>query len=248
VRTERFAIREQDGLVWIWLGDAAQAGAASIPDTRWMSDPEIVVEASHSHVRASYVRLHENVLDLTHIPYLHGGDLASLEYAAAPFEVLKDGARVGLRRVLRAQPLAQALSASSETIGSLVDRTTESWFETPAIHQSVVTIEHLGEVAGAGRTTRSYFAHVFTPETQTSTHYFNIFGTDVVMQDAALRAVILDKRLTVISEDRAALEEIERMHEDETGFQEISVRSDRAGLLMRQQILSRAAAETAAAD
>ena len=45
------------------------------------------------HLKASYVRLHKNLLDLTHLSFLHINSFGTPDYASAPFDTVRDQAQ-----------------------------------------------------------------------------------------------------------------------------------------------------------
>jgi phenylpropionate dioxygenase-like ring-hydroxylating dioxygenase large terminal subunit len=64
--------------IWIWMGDPAKADASLIPDHEEMGlDREgyEVTEMFRMDIPGNYQLLHENLLDVSHISYLHPGML-----------------------------------------------------------------------------------------------------------------------------------------------------------------------------
>jgi phenylpropionate dioxygenase-like ring-hydroxylating dioxygenase large terminal subunit len=80
---------EQDGLVWVWPGDPAQASAVRPPRIPEMADPEwetLDVNGA-MHVPANSLLLIENLLDITHFYPLHDGNIGDVENSRIPIEV-----------------------------------------------------------------------------------------------------------------------------------------------------------------
>jgi vanillate O-demethylase monooxygenase subunit len=246
VRAHGFPVVERPPLVWIWMGDPDQADPTSIPDHSWLSHPDYGVVSGYFHVKCSYVRLHENVLDHTHFPFLHGQEISDVDWAQAPFEVTQEGNSVSITRALKDHPVDPGFGMVIGNSGHRVTRTSEAWFKTPAFHGALETIEDLE--GGAGERTEFHFhiLHMFTPETATTTHYFWAAAQDVAIEDALLEA---GRQLAVATfeEDVEALEHIEENWRREDGIREVSVTSDRVGLVMRQIIARRALDEAAPA-
>ena len=242
VRTPIFVVVERSPLVWIWMGDPDRADPDRIPDHPWLSDPDFAHVGGYFHVKCSYVRLHENVLDHTHFPFLHGDDVSDESYAQSPFDAADEGDSVRMTRVLEDHPVIPVFGAVIGNRGHRVTRTSESWFKTPAFHVGHETIEDLE--GGVGGRTDFHFKilHMFTPETATTTHYFWATARDVAILDAQLEAGRGHAEAT-FQEDVDALERIEAIWQHEPDIREISVVSDRAGLLMRRVIARRALEE-----
>jgi vanillate O-demethylase monooxygenase subunit len=242
VQTVRFPLVERPPLVWIWMGDAGQADAARIPSHPWLSDPAYAHLGGYFHVRSSYVRLHENVLDHTHFPFLHGDDISDVAYAQTHFEVAEEGDSVRMTRVLKDHPVIPVFGAAIGNRGHRVTRTSEACFKTPAFHVAHETIEDLD--GGVNGRTEFHFKilHMFTPETATTTHYFWATARDVAIHDTQPEAGRQRAEAT-FQQDVDALERIEEIWHQEDGIREISVTADRAGLLMRRILARRALAE-----
>lgn len=244
VRAQAFPVVELAPLVWIWMGDPDRADPAAIPEHPWLQAADYTHVGGYLHVKCNYVRLHENVLDLTHFPFLHGEAVGDLAYAQAPFEVAEAGDSVRITRRLENHPVNAGYGAAIGNLGHRVNRTSESWFKTPAFHVAHATIEDLeGGVDGRAEF-HFQILHMFTPETATSTHYFWASARDVAIDDEALSQASRARAVSTFLEDVEALERIEAIWSaEEEDFAEISVTGDRAGLLMRRIIARRAAGE-----
>lgn len=244
VRAQNFPVVERAPLVWIWMGDPAQADPGAIPEHPWLQACDYTHVGGYLHVKCNYIRLHENVLDLTHFPFLHGEAVGDLAYAQAPFEVAEAGNSVRITRRLEDHPVNAGFGAAIGNLGHRVNRTSESWFKTPAFHVAHATIEDLEGGVGGRAEFHFQILHMFTPETATSTHYFWANARDVAIDDEPLSQASRTRAVNTFLEDVEALEAIEEIWtvEDED-FQEISVAGDRAGLLMRRIIGRRAAEE-----
>jgi phenylpropionate dioxygenase-like ring-hydroxylating dioxygenase large terminal subunit len=244
VRAHAFPVVERAPLVWIWMGDPARAEPSAIPDHPWLKAPDCAHVGGYLHVKCNYIRLHENVLDLTHFPFLHGEALGDLAYIQAPFEVAEVGDSVRITRRLEDRPVNAGYGAAIGNLGNRVNRTSESWFKTPAFHVAHATIEDLEGGVGGRAEFHFQILHMFTPETATSTHYFWASARDVAIDDEALSQASRTRAVNTFLEDVEALERIEAIWSAEAeDFAEISVAGDRAGLLMRRIIARRAAAE-----
>lgn len=92
-KVKAFPVIEKNHWVWIWLGDPAKADPALIEDFHWMDDPEWRFGGSSLHVEANYLLLVENLLDTTHLPFLHPESLGTDEFARSEFEVTREGDR-----------------------------------------------------------------------------------------------------------------------------------------------------------
>jgi vanillate O-demethylase monooxygenase subunit len=77
-RIRSYPAVEQWQWIWIWMGDPSLADPALIPDHHDMglTDPEFVsAVVYHEEIDARYPLLHDNLLDLSHVAFLHGSTL-----------------------------------------------------------------------------------------------------------------------------------------------------------------------------
>jgi phenylpropionate dioxygenase-like ring-hydroxylating dioxygenase large terminal subunit len=247
ISARSYVVVEKMPFVWIWMGEPEKADPSTIPEHQWLSDPAYATFAGYLHCRSNYIRLHENVLDLTHFPYVHGEAVGGLDYIRAPFKVTAYDQSVVITRKLESQPVNPAYALSIGNAGHICNRTSESWFKTPAFHIAHATIEDL-EGGVDGRTEFHFkIIHCFTPETAHSTHYFYANARDSAIENQELTARMAEMTLSTFMEDEVALELVERtwIDEDLDNFEEASVRGDLAGLHMRRIIAARAHSESA---
>lgn len=71
VRVRSYPIVERHAAAWIWMGDPARADEALIPPIVGPDDPEWAVVASEIDINANIQLIVDNVLDLSHAPYVH---------------------------------------------------------------------------------------------------------------------------------------------------------------------------------
>jgi vanillate O-demethylase monooxygenase subunit len=121
----RFGVRsfpaaERSGLVYVWMGDAALADASLIPSFPENNGPGWAASGAHRHVEANYQLVVDNLLDLTHLTFVHKTTLAGPGIQENPLEVHVDGDHVIARREMRGvdpAPIFRTLRHFSEKIG-----------------------------------------------------------------------------------------------------------------------------------
>src|ERR1700722_15992489 len=88
----RYPLVERGPLVWIWMGATELANPARIPHQPWLEASDWERSQGYFALPASYVSLHENLMDLTHLSFLHAESFGTADYAAAPYEaIVEDG-------------------------------------------------------------------------------------------------------------------------------------------------------------
>jgi vanillate O-demethylase monooxygenase subunit len=245
-----FPLHEAGALVWIWPGDPALADPALVPAQPWMSDPGWVSSTERLHLRASHVRLHENLLDLTHLSFLHANSFGTPDYASAPFDTAIDEAagRFSLHRTVAPTRLPPLWALPTGLDGVDAARVVTSSFLSPALH--VVAVKFyacaLPEDQQPSRAIRT--AHLVTPESATRTHYFIQHARNFALGDADITRFMHAQLLRAFQEDVDGLEAIEdRLAGYDATQPEISFQADKAALAMRRWLKRQAEAEAASA-
>ncbi len=85
VRT--YPVVERHRFVWVWPGDPALADPALVPDLHWNHDAKWAGDGSTIHAACDYRLVVDNLMDLTHETFIHGGSIGNDAVAEAPFDV-----------------------------------------------------------------------------------------------------------------------------------------------------------------
>ena len=186
-RVLAYPVVERHAAVWIWMGDPALADPATIPDYSFVErTPATAMTKGYLPTKAAYDLLVDNILDLSHVDYLHAGSLATGAFARAPAQVEEADGDLHVRWFL---PSAQAFGVVKPFLprpDALVDISMEvRW--SPLGNMLLKA-----DTALAGGTGAPPFGsnnlHLMTPESATSTHYFFLNTRDYAVGDAALNA------------------------------------------------------------
>lgn len=80
-----YPVIEQDGLVWVWMGDADPAAAPPrVPEMK--SAEWECIHQPNNVVAANYLLLIENLLDISHFYPLHDGNIGDAAHSEIPVE------------------------------------------------------------------------------------------------------------------------------------------------------------------
>lgn len=233
-----YPLREQGPLVWIWMGEGEPA--AELPLGDWATDPAWPSSNAYFHLKASYIGLHENLLDLTHLSYLHADTFGTPDYAFAPYTVESDKAagRFSILRTVMPTRLPVVWAKPSGLEGRDAARIARSEFRGPSLHTVSVQMYGLDTPEAERPDLRITTAHLPTPETATSTHYFIHHGRNFGQDDPSITGFMHRQLTAAFREDVEGLEAVEEMWAKTPSADryEISVAADRAGLAMRRWI------------
>ncbi len=245
VRT--YVTLERGPLVWIWMGDSANADPARLPDQPWLTTGDWETSKGYMYLKASYVRLHENLLDLTHLSFLHAKSFGTPDYASAAYETeIGDGHFVVKRNVVPTTlPPVWAEPTGIKGQGQAA-RIVRSEFRSPAMHEVSVSFHDCTLPEDARDTFRIRTAHLPTPETATTTHYFVVHGRDFAQHDKAMTKFMHEQLFVAFHEDVTglALQEEVLARTPASDLYEFSVGADGPSVAMRRYLLARSMAKT----
>lgn len=185
-RVKTYPLVEKKGVLWIWLGDAALADASTIVDGGYdfVTDRERFATAKgYLRVEANYQLVTDNLLDLTHAPYLHektvGGKPEDSVGNAMQYEFQQDGLSIRSNySVGNMPPTPQMQPLWHEPVGDFW--AFMSW------HPACTLTLDLGMTRPGRPKTEGMLvpsAHFLVPESDTVTHYFFAIGRNVEIHD-----------------------------------------------------------------
>lgn len=247
IGVRRYPTVERGPFVWFWPGNPDLAGESLLPHPDWLGHRDWDIQIGYVNVRGSYVHLHENLLDLSHLSFLHEKTFGTPEYAATPTETKIDGNDIQVwRHVPCVLPALYAKPLGWEGMKAI--RHSGSQFVSPALHVNTGIFENT-ELPPEQQTPAPMVkvAQIITPENNDRVHYYYAFCRNFALDEPDVGAFMLKGFTAAFSEDVYALEHITAMHEqaDPAQFYEIDIAADRAGLHMRRYLKTLADQEQA---
>jgi vanillate O-demethylase monooxygenase subunit len=190
---------------------------------------------------ANYVSLHENLLDLTHLSYVHARSFGTPDYASAPFETVLEEGRYRITRTVAPTSLPPVWGKPTGLEHEAAARVATSEFVAPGLHVVTVNFYDMRLPAGERPEFRVRTCHVPTPETHGSTHYFVVHSRDFALGDDGVTRFMHEELFRAFEEDVVALTRLEEVLADPgTPFYEMSIASDAPSVAMRRYLLKRA--------
>ncbi len=170
-RVRSYPVVERHRMLWVWMGDAGRADPARIPDFGFQ-DPAIAFTGQrYLSVEADYELEIENIMDLSHIQFLHPETLGGSSVATGDYTATQEGNTVWSRRLSPDAPCPDGLAdAMGFPRGMHLDRWMEVQWHAPA-H---MILHSGGTPAGRPRSEGRGVvqAHCFTPESPGRSHYW----------------------------------------------------------------------------
>lgn len=169
-KVQAYALEERHGLLWIWMGDQP-ADAQRIPDYRVLEPGKgfALSTGGYLHIEANYELMAENLLDLSHITYLHDGLLGSPEQVGADQTLTDDDGHLVCRRWMPGVSVPGIFDMLYRRDNQPVDM----WTEMRWIPPSNFLLDSGVHAPGGEREDHGWYygVHILTPETATTTHY-----------------------------------------------------------------------------
>jgi vanillate O-demethylase monooxygenase subunit len=236
MRVVAYPVVERWNWVWIWMGDPQQADPALIPDHRadlgLERDDMTAQIGGYLHVRCRHQLLHENILDLTHLAFIHAATLGSPQVARGPVTLDSDARTVRMTRFTEDEAPTDFYV---DTLGleGQIDREHVTTFFAPAVHVVAVRVV---ERSAQKRSFVHHGIHAITPETPNSSHYFFASSRTYGRDDDVVGQKLRDGFYGAFVEDVAVLELQETMiaNDADRPRTELSVRADEGALRSRR--------------
>lgn len=246
-RVHRYPVVESGGLVWIWTGDPERADPALLPDHHWLDDPGRRVVGGLLPMQARAQLLNENLLDLSHLTFLHPESIGSAQVAEIPVTTEFDGDTVRATRVMNGVD-SPPFFTKVMGLSGLIDRGQVAEFHAPSFHVTHVSAKPAGSPGDEGLCEHKVI-HCITPERRTSAHYFWFVSRSYRVDDPEVDALWEQGGAMVFGQDTDACEAIERVISAyEPSYPvELNMKVD-AGPLRARRIVERMVREEKASD
>ena len=245
----RYPLIERGGMIWIWTGEERLADTGLMPDIEALGlgkEGWTGGGTDTMHVAARYTLLIDNLLDLSHVSFIHTGSISGAEaLVQAPARLVEDEHSLNVERVIRNVPSNPLLAAQHPGIDCTFDQHADAEYFGPALCRTGgPTYRHgSGEALGCEN-----FLHFITPETPYSTHYRVVIVRNFQTENDDLTKMIVGIVENVLPEDKAAITWIEEVLQGSGGsVHEVSQRVDNGALKVRRRLEAQIRSELAAA-
>lgn len=187
-----YPLVERHGVLWIWMGDAALADPATIVDMHEI-EQRPGWDAIHGHltVAAHYELMTDNLMDLSHVPYLH----PFLSFGGPPppdfseqRALKQEGNTIYSMHTNHNMPMTPLFKLlwGGDAAPAKGDMRAHMRWDAPSTLLLDAGMAPAGAPASAGPSLPT--AHLLTPETDNSTHYFWVQARDRELNNPELSA------------------------------------------------------------
>jgi vanillate O-demethylase monooxygenase subunit len=173
IEVRTFPLVERDGIAWIWPGDAALADPDEIPDHGHMYKPGYRTVFGHETYRGDWQLSNDNLMDLTHLFWLHPTTIGGYKEEAGPapgeeYHVRQEGDRI-IGRNLTPNIMKTGVADNGVPPGVVYDQWNDIVWTCPG------SLSFNIHAAPAGRRDVAPYmmqSHLTTPAGPGETHYF----------------------------------------------------------------------------
>ena len=209
-RVASYPLRDRDQLLWVWVGATPDDRPADEPPRYpFHDDLRYQHGGAHYHYDAPYQLIHDNLMDLSHVGYVHKKTIGGnpLQHMTAKFNTTVDGEVV---RVVRPMPgtFPPPTYTAVWPLQAQVDRWQEAEFRVSHIVIWTGAMNpgegSLDDAERPGLHIRGF--HGVTPETATSSHYFWTVATNPHPDFAGAAGKLIQDVSATFDEDKQIIE------------------------------------------
>lgn len=243
----RYVTVEKYGMIWVWMGDPDLACADDIIQIPEWDDPTWGVNRGDAmEVACNYLYITDNLLDPSHVTWVHQSSFGSKALVGVPLEVHEAENGVTVSRWLRNIEVAPFYTKFVKFEGNC-DRKQQYEMRYPA-H---AVIRAIFTPAGTGSDEGEFHPQVFlmdsynflTPIDEKNTRYFWFQLRNFSPDDAEVSRVFNEDVRAAFYEDKLVLEAVQKGM-DAKGAR-LSLPSDKGALLFRRRMSEKIRAEAA---
>lgn len=234
LRVDSYPVVECWRWIWIWPGDPARADPALIPDHAhfglgkpgWYAEP-----ADRLDLAANYLLPFENLLDASHITFLHEGQIDAGDVAGQAPVIEEEGVRVRVVRRIEHEQQSPLTMKTFGFTGTHAHRTITAEAYVPNLCGIRVDVE---PVDGSAEAQTNQLAVGITPRTRASSYEFTAIAQTFPFVNPNWKE---DAR-RLLMEDVVAMEKIQALHEQLSPAQrgEVGLAADRGLFAARAKI------------
>ncbi|WP_233838580.1 aromatic ring-hydroxylating dioxygenase subunit alpha [Paraburkholderia sp. ZP32-5] len=217
-----YPLIEKWKLLWIWTGEPDKADPALIPDheeIRLEKEGWLATQGFTVMLNSRYQLLNENLMDISHLSYLHAGTIGTQAVAGTDVQII-DGPRFlrGTRRISN----DSITGFFAEVLGynGNIDREVLIDYYAPGLHVAweifmkpgtIGTLDTLGTDGNPNVLGMYRVHHMVTPATRDKTNYFIAYSRTFARDDTSVTDTMTSVFTSVIMQDVEASEAIEQL-------------------------------------
>ena len=209
ISLKTYKVVERYSLIWVWRGAAEDADERLIPDFSVLDDPRFRTVRGRIRTNANFELVTDNLMDLTHVSFIHAGGLGGDGMLTGQHSVKMEGTTVYSDLWCPDGPPAPVWKALFSDYPHNVDHWLDMRWDAPASMLLDVGVAPVGTGRRGGIT--QWGAHVLTPVSETETLYLWASARDFALDDDHVDEMIrgaIDHAFG--REDKPMIEDVQR--------------------------------------
>lgn len=243
---------ERHQWVWVWMGDPDLANPDDIEDFHWMDSPGWVAKGERMHLKGNYKLLIENLLELSHLAYVHATTLGTGAIAEEQMKFERGERDVSLTRWIMDSPVSNMF----QKLGGFepnehVDRWQHVKWTPPAFVKLDVGAARANTGAIDGDRSQGFGyrnLNAITPETDKTSHYFWAQARDFRVDEDWISDLFVQSTHEAFSEDLEIIAQQQENMDAGTTEPRIDIKHDGAALQAIRMLEAMIAAESNPAE
>jgi vanillate O-demethylase monooxygenase subunit len=231
-----YPVKQAGAFIWIWMGDPEAIDCDPI-EVDYQIDPNWSFIHGYMEVAANWVLIRENVLDLTHIAFLHKNTFKQDDWITAP-DVYMEGETVCYQQQFDLAPLSPLFCAGMGLPEDKpIKRVQKGRMPTLAISFSDWDVHDANPDPGCRSDFIMRGCHIVTPSKRGKSHYWWGAAFDVPSISEEVAAKTKASVVAAFNEDKELLQKLQaNVAADPRGldFLEVTLGADGAGIKVRQ--------------
>jgi len=242
-KVRSFPVVERHRLVWLWTGKDGKQNPSLIPDFGFVDHDDWATVTGSIGGQGHYELFSDNILDLGHAAFIHQQTVGAPSFLYSRRKMYRSGTTVHSNFFAQDDLLSPVLAKIFDKVNVRVDATVEVQWTAPANLLLTHYVHDVGTSPSDEQCLRTF--HVFTPETEESTHYFWAVSRKYRASDQALsKAIAEGSQATFEHEDKPMISAQQELMggREFWSLKPVLLQGDTAGVLARR-LLEKAVAD-----
>ncbi len=241
-----YPVQEDGSWVWVWMGDPARADPALIAPSKALDDPAWVLKTGHMDYDANYELINDNLLDLTHLTYVHAASFGADEAWSRNrprVETLPNGVRSS-RWIVNSPPIPPLGKAAQH---DRVDIWTSYDFIIPgtfllytAIYPAGTAAACAGEAPGPDHEVLfdNFTSQAVVPLNERQSRYYFSWGPGARFGGEDIAQLMIDVAIQAFTEDKLMIEAQQKVIDCEPDRPPMPASADKAITIFQRMMKS----------
>ena len=203
---KRYPLAVKNGWVFVWMGEPEKADEKHLPDNYSCNSPDWANLPGYMHYDTDYLLICDNLLDFSHLSYVHEKTLGGSHAIAQARPEITDITAPGQRGLRIQRHVAEVPPPPSYQRIHTFKGSIERWWDYDFVLPGTLLMKSGGRPSSSNTVddgeVELHSCQTLTPETETSTHYFFQQGARTGKGDSTLAASMYEMLIRAFNEDK----------------------------------------------